>query len=181
MYGLVNRAIHELVAETFGEATWEAVCAEVGIDPVGFVAMDSYPDKLTYDLVGAVSGLTGMEPNDVLVAFGKYWVEYTGMQGYGALMAAAGSTVPEFLQNLDGLHSRVSATYDKLQPPSFAVDVEDESTLVLHYFSHRPALEYLVVGLIQGLGQLLETPVEVELLRSRANGHDHDEFRVRCG
>ena len=28
MYGLVNRAIHELVAETFGEATWEAVCAE---------------------------------------------------------------------------------------------------------------------------------------------------------
>ncbi len=178
MYGLVNRAVHELVAEAFGQSTWEAVCAEVGIDPVGFVAMESYPDKLTYDLVGAVSGRTGMEPNAVLEAFGKYWVEYTGKQGYGSLMASAGNTVPEFLQNLDALHSRVSASYNKLQPPSFAVDVEDENTLVLHYYSHRPGLASLVIGLVQGLGQLLETHVEVELLRSRADGHDHDEFRV---
>ena len=88
MYGLVNRAIHELVTEAFGASTWEAVCAEVGIDPVGFVAMDNYPDKLTYDLVGAVSRRTGMEPSAVLEAFGKYWVEYTGVQGYGSLMAA---------------------------------------------------------------------------------------------
>lgn len=181
MYGLVNRAIHELVTEAFGASTWEAVCAEVGIDPVGFVAMDNYPDKLTYDLVGAVSGRTGMEPNAVLEAFGKYWVEYTGMQGYGSLMASAGSTIPEFLQNLDALHSRVSATYDELQPPSFAVDVEDESTLILHYYSHRPGLAPMLIGLIQGLGQLLETQVEVELLRSRADGNDHDEFRVRHG
>lgn len=181
MYGLVNRAVHELVVEAFGPDTWEQVCADVGIDPVGFVAMESYPDKLTYDLVGSVSARTGMASGAVLEAFGEFWVKYTGVQGYGSLMAAAGTTIPEFLENLDALHSRVSASYDQLQPPSFSVDIEDENTLVLHYFSHRPGLTPLVVGLLRGLGHLLETPVEVDVLRTRVDGHDHDEFRVRHG
>lgn len=179
MYGLVNRAVHELVVEAFGQSTWETVCSDVGIDPIGFVAMESYPDKVTYDLVGAISARTGMAPAAVLEAFGEYWVKYTGLQGYGALMQTAGSTIPEFLTNLDALHSRVSASYEKLQPPSFSVDIEDEHHLTLHYFSHRPGLTPLVVGLLKGLGDLLNSEVEVEVLRTRDDGHDHDEFRIR--
>lgn len=181
MYGLVNRAVHELVVTAFGQSTWEEVCRDVGIDPVGFVAMESYPDELTYDMVGSVSARTGMTPSAVLEAFGEYWVKYTGLQGYGALMRTAGSTMPEFLSNLDALHARVAATYDRLRPPSFATEIEDERSLVLHYYSHRPGLTPLVVGLLKGLGELLETSVEVEVLRSRDGGHDHDEFRVRHG
>ena len=92
MYGLVNRAVHELVTEAFGPDMWITVCKDVGIDPEGFVAMESYPDQITYDLVGSVSTHTGMSPAEVLEAFGEYWVKYTGLQGYGALMRSAGRT-----------------------------------------------------------------------------------------
>lgn len=38
MYGLVNRAVEELVCTRFGEATWEAIRIESGVDIEVFVS-----------------------------------------------------------------------------------------------------------------------------------------------
>lgn len=44
MYGLVNRAIQQLVVATAGDAAWTRVCAKAKVDDVGFVAMCPYHD-----------------------------------------------------------------------------------------------------------------------------------------
>ena len=181
MYGLVNKAIEDLVCSRFGKESWEAIKRKADVDIEVFVSMDTYPDDVTYKLVGAASEVLGLPAETLLEAFGEYWVLYTGKEGYGEMLKMAGDTLPAFLQNLDSLHARVGLTFAQLKPPSFRCTDIREDSLRLHYYSDRAGLAPMVVGLLKGLGVMFETPVEVTHVSSRDNGHDHDEFLVNFG
>ena len=101
MYGVVNRAIEQLVVSMKGEAGWRGVCAHAGLSADGFVSMQNYDDDVTFRLVQAVSTRLGLPPEQVLEAFGEYWITYTAEEGYGELMAAGGSHLREFLGNMN--------------------------------------------------------------------------------
>ena len=153
MYGLINKAVEGLVRSKFGDETWDRIRARAGLPDEPFVSMEQYPDKTTYDLVGAASAELGAPAEAILEELGRYWVLYTAEAGYGELMKSAGRTLPEFLRNLDQLHTRVRLSFPDLAPPSFAVTEETAHSLRLHYYSHRAGLAPLVVGLVKGLGE----------------------------
>lgn len=178
MYGMVNKAIEEMVCQGHGEEAWERIRQRAGVDVEVFVRNQSYDDVCTYQLVGAAATELGLPAEAVLRAFGEYWVQYTGKAGYQALMAAGGSSLQEFLLNLPNLHTRVIMLYPKLVPPTFECTDLGERSLLLHYRSHRQGLTEFVVGLVRGLGLMFATPVEVTIHESRAQGADHDVFRV---
>lgn len=184
MYGLVNKAIEEMVCSQFDDTTWETIKKKADVKTEAFVSMEGYPDEVTYRLVGAASEVLGLSPAEVMHAFGKYWVQYTAREGYGELMEMNGEDLPEFLENLDDLHARVGVMFPKLQPPSFDCDEEAEDELTLHYHSERDGLAPMVMGLIEGLGERFETEVDVNQTHSREEGADHDQFsvkyRVKC-
>src|SRR5215218_5594687 len=114
MYGLVNKAVVDLVVNKFGEDTWVKIKNKAGVDHDLFVSMDAYPDDITYRLVGAASEVLGIPPAAVLEAFGEWWVLYTAQEGYGPMLDASGKTLREFLENLDALHARVALTMPAL-------------------------------------------------------------------
>jgi hypothetical protein len=178
MYGMVNKAVEEMVCLNYGEATWEKIKAAAGVDIDVFMSNESYSDDITYRLVGAASEVLKAPAKQILIGFGEHWVLHTAQQGYGGLMAAAGKTLPEFLKNLPNFHSRVSMIFPNLRPPRFECSDFTERSLKLHYFSHRPGLQPFVVGLMQGLGKMFKTPVTVRLAEAKANGADHDVFDV---
>ena len=179
MYGLINKAVRGLVIQVAGEEGWARIRQEAGVEDDDFISLEGYDDQVTYRLVGAASNELGMSQEDVLIAFGKYWVQYTAVEGYGELMNTAGSTFPEFLRNLDQLHSRVKLTFPNLIPPRFTVTDESEGRLVLHYFSEREGLAPLVIGLLQGLGSRFGQAVMAEQFRSGEGDAEHDAFRVQ--
>lgn len=178
MYGMVNKAIEEMVCRAHGDETWERIRQRAGVDVEVFVRNQSYDDVCTYRLVGAAAAELGVAPAEVLRAFGEYWVQYTGKAGYQSLMAAGGSNLKEFLTNLPNLHTRVIMLYPKLIPPNFECSDVSDGSLLLHYHSHREGLTEFVVGLVRGLGLMFGTPVEVTMHAARAEGADHDVFRV---
>jgi hypothetical protein len=179
MYGLVNKAIEDMVCSRFGDDTWEAIKQKAGLDIDAFISMDAYPDDVTYQLVGAASEHLNIPAEKVLEEFGEYWVLYTSKEGYGDLMSTMGDDFLTFLQNLNHLHSRVGLIYPQLKPPSFyCTDITDTS-LRLHYHSTRPGLAPLVVGLLTGLGKMFHTTVHVDYSTNRTTGADHDEFLVQ--
>ena len=179
MYGLVNKAVQNLIVTQFGKDKWEEVKRKADIDIESFVCMNPYPDEVTYNLVGAASEVLGLPPDKILEAFGEYWTVYTAREGYGEMLKLAGSSFVEFVQNLDSLHARVGLIFPKLKPPKFhCTDVTEES-LRLHYYSERAGLTPMIFGLIKGLGKLFSTEVNVWLDKSRTNGHDHDEFLIQ--
>ncbi|OYW77346.1 MAG: heme NO-binding protein [Verrucomicrobia bacterium 12-59-8] len=178
MYGLVNKAIEELVVTSFGEDKWEAIKLKAGVDVEVFVSNEAYPDEMTYDLVSAASEVLGASASSILIAFGEHWVLQTASTSYGSMMRAGGASLKDFLINLPNFHTRVQMIYPKLQPPRFECSDVGESSLTLHYFTHRSGLTDFVVGLVQGLGKLYSTPAMVTLVAAKSEGADHDVFEV---
>lgn len=179
MYGLVNKAIQDMVCQQFGEETWETIKNKAEIQEVSFLCMETYPDDVTHRLVKAASEVLNLSPVQIMQAFGEYWVNYTAQEGYGEMMEMGGANFAEFLQNLDHLHARVGFSFPQLQPPSFdCTDMEEES-LNLHYHSQREGLAPMIVGLVKGLGTRFDTDVEVTQTQSREEGADHDEFLIK--
>src|SRR4051812_23438684 len=151
MYGMVNKGVAELVINRYSEAKWIEILAKANIENEAFVSMESYPDEVTYSLIGATSEDLQIPAKEVLELFGEYWISYTAQEGYGPLMEMAGSNLLDFLRNLDRLHSSVGHIMPQLKPPSFrCTDIKDNS-LKLHHYSDRPGLEDMVIGLIKGL------------------------------
>jgi hypothetical protein len=181
MYGLVNAAIQELVVSKFGKDKWEAIKQKVGVDISAFSRMDSYPDELTYKLVGATSEVLGISPDDALTAFGEFWVLYTGNAGYGDIMEMAGGNLRDFLFNLDNLHTRVGQSFPKLRPPSFRFDVIDDDVLRMHYLTDRGGLCPMVIGLLNGLAKRFKSELTIEHDRCRRQGAEHCEFLLTLG
>ena len=162
----------------FGEEAWQKIRQAAGIEEEVFLSNESYPDAMTYRLVGAASQVLGLSANDVLEAFGDHWVSKTAQEGYGSMMDVCGRTLPDFLRNLDNLHTRVNLIFPKLRPPGFTVSDETPTSLVLHYESHREGLTSFVVGLLKGLGRKFKTPVTVTLIAPRAPGSQKESFLV---
>lgn len=178
MYGLINRAVEELVRKSAGDEIWHRVREKAGVAESAFIAMESYPDDVTYRLVAAASEILDMPPADVLAAFGEHWVLYTAQEGYGDLLAMGGATLPEFLLNLHNLHAHVAMGFPNLTPPDFWSSGATDTSIRVHYQSTRKGLAPMVVGLLQGLGKLYGTEVRVTHDRSVADGAEHDEFLV---
>lgn len=176
MYGLVNKAVQGLITKEFGEEKWNEIKTKAGFEDEIFVSMQKYDDSITYNLVGAASEVLNVSGEDLLEAFGEYWVLYTAEEGYGEMLDMAGSTFVEFLGNLNHLHMRVGDVMPELEPPSFEVETISECELRLYYSSKREGLNPMVLGLVKGLGKrfdvkdlnvvLEETNVEGEIFKN---------------
>ena len=178
MYGLVNKAIEQMVCAQLGPTAWEDIKRRAGVTEASFLSLQSYPDMLTYKLVDAASAVTGTSAEQILRSFGRYWTLYTATEGYGELMRLTGATLREFLHNLDAMHTRVGLSYQELRPPSFRCSDAADGALDLHYYSDRQGLAPMVVGLLEGLAERFQTPIGITLIQSREQGDDHEVFRL---
>jgi hypothetical protein len=178
MYGLVNQAVEDFVRRGFGDGAWKSIKDNAGVNLEMFVSMDSYPDDVTYKLVGAATEVLGLDAATILEAFGQHWVLYTAQEGYGQMLSMFGSNLEEFLVNLDNLHSHVGLTFPALRPPSFQVErIEGGLGLLLHYHSDRIGLAPMVVGLLKGLGRRFSQEIDVVQVEHRERS-GHDVFRI---
>ena len=57
MYGMVNKAIEQMVVMHHGEEVWEQIKEKAGTSIEVFISNESYQDELTYALVAAASEL----------------------------------------------------------------------------------------------------------------------------
>jgi hypothetical protein len=178
MYGIINKAIEELVKENYGEKTWEQVKQRSGVDIDYFLFNKPYDDEITYQLVTAVANEINQPLGDVFQSLGEWWILKTGQKNYGALIKSGGDNLKEFLQQLPAIHNRAMLYFPKLSPPKFKITDEEANSLHIHYLSKRPGLRPFVKGLLQGLGIMFEKPVTVELLESSNEEDNYERFKV---
>lgn len=178
MYGLVNKAIQDLVTDQFGADTWRRIAAKAGFTDGSFLSMESYDDSLTYGLVAAGAEILGQSGEQLLEGFGEFWIKYTASEGYGELLELFGGSFEEFLANLDAMHARVGLSMPHLSPPSFTFEPGDDGTHRLHYRSDRPGLAPMVTGLLRGLAERFRVEVDITHCPPDAEA-DHDVFLIR--
>lgn len=181
MYGLVNRSIEELVTARFGAPTWEQIRDAAGVTDEVFLSNETYPDSMTYQLVGAASRILGMPADQILEAFGEHWVLHTAQESYGAMLDLGGRNLKDFLLYLPHLHSRVQLHFPRLSPPVFWVTDVTDGAATVHHRTTREGLAPFVVGLLKGLGRRFSTQVAVSQVGWRIHTGDTDSFRVEWG
>jgi hypothetical protein len=178
MYGIVNRAIEDLIVQHHGQEKWEAVRKRSGVDIDFFLSNEPYDDAVTFQLAIAASEELKQPLSEILIAFGEWWVLKTGMEKYGGLMHAGGDNLREFLLNLPMFHNRIMLIYPKLTPPEFRVESLGDRLMDVHYYSERDGLQDFVYGLLQGLGKMYQENPSITLLQSRNEGATHEVFRI---
>ena len=178
MYGLVNKAIKDLVVSNYGNEKWIEICKLTEFHEEEFVGMNSYPDKLTYDLVKNASLVLKADANIILEAFGEYWILYTADEGYGDLMNMTGNSFTEFLDNLDMLHFRINNIMPDLKAPQFTTRNPQEKSIELEYRSNRNGFIPMLYGLIKGLGKRIDMIVTTEQIQEKNDDNDCHVFRI---
>jgi Haem-NO-binding len=179
MYGLVNDSLSQYVTTRFGADTLQAVREQAGVAAhERFVSTSRYPDAVTYQMVGALSTISGIDGATLLDEFGQFWVGCVERGPYGGLLRLYGRTLREFLGNLDNMHAQISVTLPQIDAPSFRCSRVTGTSLVLHYHSSRDGLAPFVIGLLKGLATFYETPVQVSQIATKGHGSDHDQFHV---
>jgi len=176
MYGLVNRAIEDLVVSIAGAETWKRIRAEAGVEDLQLLDTTNYSDDITYRLVASASEVLELSAEDVLHAFGRHWVLYTGREGWANLFAASGDDFVDFLRNLDEMHSRVNTAMPDGRMPEFTL-LAEEGRHVLEYRSDREGLAPMVVGILSGLAEQFGESWSIEHVGLREE-HGFDRFHL---
>jgi hypothetical protein len=140
--------------------------------------MQQCPDALTYDLVGAASKILAVPAEMLLERFGESWTDFAQNTDFAQLMKFGGRTFLEFAQNLDLMHAKIKFSLPELTPPSFRCTEVSGRGFRIHYYSTRPGLAPLAIGMFKGVAKMYRTPIDIRIDKSRAAGQDHDEFVV---
>ncbi|XP_076274489.1 guanylate cyclase soluble subunit beta-1-like [Rhynchophorus ferrugineus] len=180
MYGFVNYALELLVIKTFGEETWEKIKKNAEVQMEGqFLVRQIYEDELTYNLISAAVEVLNVPANAILELFGKTFFEFCQDSGYDKILQVLGATPRDFLQNLDALHDHLGTLYPGMKAPSFrCTERHEDGALILHYYSDRPGLEHIVIGIVKTVASKLhETEVEIEILKTKEES-DHVQFLI---
>jgi hypothetical protein len=126
-----------------------------------------YPDADTVQLVVAASEVLGIRVDDVLHAFGDYFIDYVQDNGYSNVLECLGSNLRDWLSNLNSLHDHLQASYPKgfVAPVFWSEDDPDssaeEGAILVHYYSQRGTL---LVPLVEGvLKRIARTYFSIEI------------------
>jgi hypothetical protein len=178
MYGIINKALEDLIKENLGVQKWDAILRRSGVDIDFFIGSEPYDDVITYKIAQAAADETNTSIDTIFKSMGEWWIMHTCKEKYRGMVEAGGTSMREFLVNLPVLHNRIMLIYPKLTPPEFSVTHITDRSLHLHYYSQRPGLREFVHGLLQGIATWYKIDATIELLRSRQDNSDHEEFRI---
>lgn len=121
--------------------------------------------------------ISGLPAAVLLEEFGKMFFDFCKESGYTKILKVLGANTQDFLQNLDALHDHLATIYPGMQAPSFRCSNEN-GTLILHYYSDRPGLEPIVVGIVKAVAKNLHnSEVEVKVIKTKEDS-DHVQFAI---
>ena len=130
--------------------------------------------------VSSLSFIAEVPANTILEMFGCMFFDFCQESGYESILQVLGSTTRDFLQNLDALHDHLATIYPGMRAPSFCcTERPEDGATILHYYSERAGLEYIVIGLVKTVAKKLHnTVVDVQIYKTRQDGIDHVQFLI---
>lgn len=178
MYGMLCKAVQDVVVASGGVPAWADVCRLAECDG-HFESMVQYPDEFAARLFQSAASVLGIAGAEFMERVGEHWIQYTASAGYGDLLDALGSSLFEALHNLDSLHTRVGLSFPELMPPSFTCREVTGVHVLLDYRSTRRGLAPLVMGLVRGLASRYGVDVDVVHITDVVRADGHEVFSVR--
>ncbi len=161
MKGVINKGIKEMIETLYGIDKWEEVRKNAGCEEIFFSATEDYPDDLTMRLFKSASEALSMSVEDVMIEFGKFWINETGRKTYPQIFQLGGKDARNFLRNMDRIHLQATRSIPDAAPPRFEYDDLSDGRLAMHYFGRKETIPMLK-GLVLGVGIYFNQDIEIE-------------------
>ncbi|THC41868.1 heme NO-binding domain-containing protein [Massilia sp. Mn16-1_5] len=176
MKGIVFNLLEEAVSTEFGDATWDRLLDDAGLDGA-YTSLGSYDDAEIFRLVGVASAALGMPEQDVLRWFGRRAMPLLAKR-YPAFFAGHPNTRSFLLTLNNMIHPEVRKLYPGASPPVFDFDTADSEQLVIGYNSAR-RLCALAEGFMQGAAEHFQEQAAITQSQCMHAGDDKCSFHVR--
>lgn len=174
MHGIVLKGLKDFVVDHHGQAAWQEIQDEAGYKGRIYVSVSEYPDEEVMALVGAASSITGTDVPDLLEAFGRYLIPSL-LETYGVHVQGDWTGLQLVANVEEYIHTSLRAKQiSSYTPPELESDWLDDGRVSIVYSSDRKLCP-LARGLIAGVGEYLDDPLEIE---ETSCMHDGDE---NCG
>ncbi|UZD91554.1 heme NO-binding domain-containing protein [Cognatishimia activa] len=167
MHGLINRAIQCFVRDTYGANRWIAVTRRAQLDFTEFEAMLHYEDKVTEDLVTAISAEMSLPKRVVLEDIGTYLASHENVEAVRRLLRFSGATFLEFLHSLDDLQARARLALADLDMPKLELHDHGENQFSLQCLHEMGGFSYVVMGVLRTMADDYGALVLLEHAESR--------------
>ena len=179
MYGMIHKAIKDMVSTTHGADVWKTIATDAGAEDDDFLSLRSYDDEVCYRLVGSTAKILDVPAAQCLEQFGRFWVLTTAAQNYGPMLRSFGNETIQLLEHLNQMHERISSTFVGYRPPRFNIERIGDRECRLHYFSIREGLTPFVNGLLEGLGEYFDEDIKIHSIQPREiSSGEHTEYHL---
>jgi len=160
MRGVIFTEMIEFVEEALGFEVADKMIEKAKLDNGGaFSQGGNYPFTDMVKLLGALSEITGKQPNELLFIFGEHLFSVL-VKLYGKDIKEVGSAI-NFINSVeDYVHVEVKKLYPDADLPKFTTQEIDDNHIVLIYQSEK-RLESFAHGLITACGNYFEEPLDV--------------------
>jgi len=113
--------------------------------------------------------------------FGEQFLLSCQESGYAKTLQLLGRSLQDFLTNLDALHDHLSIIYPQMDAPSFrCTSGQKKSEFLLHYYSDRPSLEHIVMGIVKSVArEYYHVELEMKVAVRKGDKSDHTIFSIR--
>lgn len=170
MKGIIFNQLENMVTETLGIETWDALLEGTTLKTAGgmFIGPNTYPDEDLFALVGTASKMTGTPATDLVRTFGRYLFPKLAA-GY-PMFLREGMTAKSFLMSVDRvIHVEVRKLDAAAGLPTIQYEDPAPDRLVLLYRSPR-GLCALAEGLIEGVGVHFSETIQTHQPECTHNG-----------
>merc|ERR1719167_1709993 len=99
--------------------------------------------------------ILSMKDEEFYEGMGKYFVTLAKDAGYERTILQLGRRIRDFFLNLDNLHDYLKYTFPKMKAPSFFIESENETMLMMQYRTRRRGFHYYVQGQVKEIAKTL--------------------------
>lgn len=177
--GFLNKAIHSLSIENFGNEKWEEIKLKSNIDEDLFLCDPSYPGEYIYQFVVNASEIIGIPTEKKTHNFGTYWSLKIGEKHYGPMAWAAGKDISQFILYLAHLHSRFMLFYSNIKAPEFLVSQSAPHLYQINPYSVRSELKPFDKVQLSGISKMYCDKSSIELLIEKISKGDLSIFEIK--
>ena len=124
---------------------WKKVKEQANIE-ADFVANETYPEAQLGKMGKTAMKVLSMKDEEFYEGMGRYFVQLANDAGYQHLILNLGRGIRDFFLNLDNLHDYLKFTFTKMKAPSFFIDSETDSQIILQYRTRRRGFHFYVQG-----------------------------------
>lgn len=179
MLGWINDALEKYIIEKHNVRKWHEIKARAGcsIKDNGFLKLELYQDISTIALVDAASSILGLSTRQIYKRLGEFFVFYTIKGGYENLMLGQGSTLMEWMNNINAIHQHMQDTFPKkMTMPEFWCEPNKHGSLTLFYSSSRGSyLAPFAAGLVTEVARL-QFELDIRMKQKTTQGKDGARF-----